>query len=588
MPKRCPSPSSAHDQARYPRLARWPFLLAAALSLLLSLPAFEVGFSLDDYYLLALIEGWYEIELPPLNLYTSFMEAPNMPWWHSPETRITFWRPLSSALLRLDHALFGRWAAGWQVHGLLWLAAFLAVGGALFRRLPRRLAILAFFFLALDEAHAMTSGVIANRHAMVAATLGFCGVWAHLRWREDGWRPGLPVSLVAFAASLLAGETALAVLAYVLAFECMAAGPVARRLKAILPAAVLAVVYVLVYKALDYGPRGSSFYLDPLGEPGAYVTGLLAHIPALLSGALTGFPARLWGLPEFRLPLVVVGTVAGLALLAGLAWCRRRIGEAECRAVSAWGLGSLLSFLPVAAAPPSERQLLVPVVGLSVVLAAFFVTAWRQWRQDGPRAARWGAAALVVFLIAAHLMMAPLGRVLQLRGMARLGAAIEDVAHALPAASPQRRDLVLINAPDFFVMLYVPLVWEYGHRPGGISWNLLSGSSHDLRVWREGERTLIAEPVEGTFLTGEMETLLRPPGEEVTSGQILEGPVLKVEVLDMEATGPRRLAFHFERPLEDPALVFYVWREGELVAVTPPREGEVLAVPAAPGLLGLL
>ena len=118
----------------------------------------------------------------------------------------------------------------------------------------------------------------------------------------------------------------------------------------------LLLMYLGVYKALGYGAHGSNMYLDPLGEPGRYLSAALGRVPALIGGLL-GAPVDFWRLMlESRPALVGVG-VAGLVLAVLLlrsAW--PGLSEEE-RRHGRWLLaGSLLS-LHASAGGDADRSL---------------------------------------------------------------------------------------------------------------------------------------------------------------------------------------------------------------------------------------
>jgi hypothetical protein len=159
------------------------------------------------------------------------------PWAAEPAFEMSFFRPLSSGLLALDHALFGLHPIGYRLHGALWSLALVAAVGWVFRRvLLDRIAKLALIVFVLSAIHGIFCWTAA-RHVVVAAALGFAALAAHIRWREEGWRPGAGLALVALALSLAASEAGIAMAAYVLAYEALgAAGPLRARLTAAAPA----------------------------------------------------------------------------------------------------------------------------------------------------------------------------------------------------------------------------------------------------------------------------------------------------------------------------------------------------------------
>jgi len=194
-------------------------VLGVVAGLLLSIPSLWCGFLLDDYAQFSMIEKWYPQRGDDWNLYSNLSSYLPLPWWTSEHCRISFWRPLTSGLIRLDHQLFGRDAAFYHLHSLVWLAILLAGCAALYTILPKQIAGLALLLYAVDECHALTTGWIANRHAVVSAGLGVIGLAAYAKWRLGGRAWLMPIGVAGLVGSLLAGETGLSLLAYGVCFE---------------------------------------------------------------------------------------------------------------------------------------------------------------------------------------------------------------------------------------------------------------------------------------------------------------------------------------------------------------------------------
>lgn len=566
---------------RSPRVLVPAVLLAVALLA----PSFWIGFSLDDYIQYGLIEGWYDVEAqPPVNLYSSFLELPNLPWWQSEAARVAFWRPWPGVLWQLDHALFGRHPAFYHVHSLLWLAALVAVCGLLFARLPAAVGVPALFLVAVEEAHAMTSGLVCNRHATVTLVPALLGLFAHLRWREDGWRPGRLLGPAGFALALASSEAAVAALAYVAAYELWGPGSWRERLRAFAPFAVLALAYVAAYKALDLGPREVGFYLEPLRRPGEYVAALAIRVPALLAGLLAAFPVSLWMLPPMRTPLVVTGVAATLAAAAAALGSWRRLPEAERRAIRWWTAGALLSLPPLAAAMPSDRQLLVPAVGIAVALGAFFAQAWRHRR-------RFAGAAALALLALLHFVAAPVGTVAKQVSFVRLNAAlmerVEDFSGLVAEAAPGAPHDVAVIAADFFTVAYPPLIHDYYATPGTWTWNVLSLVPAAHRLTRTGPRSFTLEPIGTAFLETELERAYRPR-EPLAAGDEARGPAFRAEVVAAGERGPTRVGFHFDRELERGSFHLIYWDEEGLREVRLPEVGETIVIERPADLMGVL
>jgi hypothetical protein len=560
--------------------------LSLAVALVLALPTLGMGFALDDNLHLLIFEGKWPLGSPmdlfrfaggdPEGMRRIVQEGP-YPWWTLPELKIAFWRPLSSALETLDYRLFGRDALGYHLHSVAWYLAVVALFGALLRRwMPGSLAMLALLLFAVDDSHLLPVGWISNRNALVSTALALAGLWLHLEWREAGKRWGLPLSLLALAVSLTAGESALGVFAYVLAYEVAGGrGPVAERVRAVAPAAVLAVAYLGVYKALGYGAYGSSMYLDPVGEPGRYLVAALGRVPALIGG-LVGGPVDLWGINAASRPALVGLGLAGLAVLVLLvrsAW--PGLSEEERRHSRWLSIGAALSLLPVTSSMPMGRLLFVPSLGASVLVAMVLRQAWRSrgqgWR---PRGVAVAGAVFALF----HLVLAPLSWPLMSMMIRQLGTSTEQMARQVrnelePARLASQR-VVVLDARDIGVLLYVPVQWALQGQETPRSWWPLSMVQQSPIVTRTGPNSLALElPGGGHFLATEAEQTLRSPEHTLGEGAQVKLEGMQVTVLAAEAQGPTRLGFEFDVPLEDPSLVFLHSREGVLRRLTPPPEG---------------
>jgi hypothetical protein len=198
---------------------RRAYRFCIALGVALALPALAAPFAIDDIFHLASLEGAAPVPLRWWELFTFFpsdagrramlVGSGAMPWWSSPDLTVVFFRPLSSALVALDHAWFGRNPVGWHAHCLLWWAALLAGAGLLYRRLlPAATAALALLLFAIDDSHWLPIVWSAARNALVAMVPALFGLIAHVRWREAGWRAGAVLAVLGFGLGLAGGEVA--------------------------------------------------------------------------------------------------------------------------------------------------------------------------------------------------------------------------------------------------------------------------------------------------------------------------------------------------------------------------------------------
>ena len=123
------------------------------------------------------------------------------------------------------------------------MALLIVIGRLLRRALPGPLGVLTLALFAVDESHWFPVAWWAHRNTLVAVAFGFAGLLAYVRWRETGWRLGLPVALVSFGLGLLGGEAALSIFGYLAAYEMLASrGPFSSRVRALSPFVGLGVV----------------------------------------------------------------------------------------------------------------------------------------------------------------------------------------------------------------------------------------------------------------------------------------------------------------------------------------------------------
>ncbi|HEX8820733.1 MAG TPA: hypothetical protein VF794_12465 [Archangium sp.] len=572
----------------FPRVL-WLSLLAA---LVLALPTVWLGFLSDDFGHLLILEGLPSLGSPydlfrfasgdPATLKPLVDQGP-YPWWTLPELKLVFWRPLSSALAVMDHALFGRDARGWHLHSVAWYLGMVAVLGALLRRfLPGAIGALALFLFAIDGSHFMVTGWLANRNALVAAVPALLGLWMHLEWRESHRPWALPLSLAGLAVGLLGGETALGLFAYVLAYELLGArGPIKERLRSIAPAALLGLGYLVLYKARGYGAYGSGSYMDPLGEPGRFLLGALEKLPVLLGALVLEVPADIWMASASVRPVLVGLGLLGLGMLALLvraAW--PSLTEDERRHSRWLFLGAALSLLPVMSTFPANRLLLVPSLGSLVAVAVVLVFAWRSrargWR---PRGVAAGASVLAL----THLVLAPLlwpGMFLLFRQFGTQAEPIyQTVADELDYQRLPGQRVVLLPAPIPGFTLYLPMILATRGMPRPLAWWSLSMSMEPHVLTRTGPSSLELSLTRGHFLTNEFEKVFRSPNTHpLPAGSRVELQGMRVTVLEADAEGPTRLGFDFDLPLEDPSFVFLGWKDGQLRRTTPPPVGARVAL----------
>jgi hypothetical protein len=544
--------------------------VALAVGVFLVLPSLLVGYFADDWLLLHDLETdggglGAAARLYRFSLHwhsTPDEPAAMLPWWMSPSYQTDFVRPLAGALFWIDTRLWPGGGALAHLHSVAWFLLVLVGAGALLRRwLPPPAALLALLIFAIDDAHWMPVAWLASRHGAVAAAAVFAGIWAHLRWRDDGWRAGLPLSLAAYAVGLAAGESALQALAYLYGDELFGTGKAEGRWRRLLPVTALLFAYGALRRPLGAMVEGSGIYFDPLVHPLRFLGALPTRLAMLLGDLIGGMPSDLWfPFPELEPLLVVVGL--GVMVLVGWVLARlwRRLPPSEARPLRGILAGGLLALLPGAAGLPGSRLLLIPSLA-AAVLAATLIRA-----PTVPRVVRG-------WLVAVHLVLAPLVLIADQVQAISLAQRMPRIA----AESDLTGDLVVIGTPDALLSIYPPyLEWASGRRRTR-SYHVLSFAPRSFVLERIAEREVRLVATDGRFLDTPQERLLRD--RALVDGERFTQPGLTVT-----SESPTSLRFAFDQSAD--ALNFVAWKGGAFRHLALPPPGGRVTIPHEPGVMG--
>ncbi len=495
------------------------------------------------------------------------------PWWTDPSVRLAFFRPLAG----LTHWLDWRWLAGsawWMhLHSLAWYGALLGALALTYRRLASpATGLLALLFYAVDDAHAPTVGWIANRNAVIALLFSVLALAAHARWRTSGrarfcWRAPAWLGL-----GLLAGESGIAGAAYLLAYALfLERGPLRTRVRSLLGPFLVLVAWRVVYVQLGYGTSGSGVYFDPVTSPLTFLRTLAERVPVLLLAAV----ALPWS--DFWEVYSLVSSWAGpavwcfaIAVLAGLTLLLQPLLRDSATA-RFWAAGTVFSAVPAASTFPHDRMLLAVTVGWMALLAELLTTAVRS------RSREFWLAALVLL----HGVVAPLVLPVRASQVDQLGRLLLRSTREFPnPAALAGSTVVLLNPPADPFAAYLPLYFEAQQRarPRHFMW-LTSGVS-PVQVRRSNARTLAVRPAAG-YLSHATQLMLRSSSRPLPLGHTVRLEAATLEVTALTADGrPAEIRVTFALPLDDPALVLMSWSADRYVKFIPPREGEVVELPA--------
>jgi hypothetical protein len=586
----------------------WRFALFVAILViagaLVYRPALSMGYVSDDYLQNAMLDGEYPVPRSALDLYSfvkpgelgRVMDLGIVPWWSHPDLKLSALRPLSSALLWLDHRLLGLSPYAQHVHSLLWWAALVVAFAVFCRRLlSPRVAAFAIVLFAFDPAHLIPILWIANRTALVSAFFGLIGLHYYIRFRQEAaLRPAL-ASGMSFALALAGGEYGLCALAYVATYELyVATDPWRARLKAWLPAALPALAYVVLYAVLGFGAAASAAYVSPLAAPSQFLADAKARLPSLLANELLTLPAEVV-FPALSLDFkLVLWLVPPLLLIALLAFGTvRRAEPREARLLGCFGVGMLVAMLPLIGTVPGTRLLLIPSIGGSVLIGALCADVWSRAREvaEWKRPLFWARALLMLPLFIYHAVIAAPANLLSATMFRDGNQFIRDVfaAAEIDDSVVTRQDLIVVNAPDPLTLLYVPRVRRELKKPAPRVWRALSMTPRPVRVERVGIDTLELSVAGGSLTEMPLAALVRRADLRLSPGEVISIERLSIQVLEVGELGPERVRFKFSESLDSDSICLLVLSPAGLMRMAPlPVGGELttpgLMAPKVPGM----
>ena len=558
-------------------------LSLALLAMTLTLPALATGWHFDDYlHRAALSEGGSPTLDVALNDLFVFMdgdpartqrliESGEFPWWALPQGQNAFWRPIAGLTHWLDYRLWPNSPPLMHAHSLLWFGALVLAVALLYQRLIGAgwLAGLAALLYALDDARGYAVSWIANRNALIATLCCCLALIAHDRWRRDGWRWAGFAATALLALGLLSAEAAVALLAYLLAYALILdRGDWWQRLRSLLPALSVTLIWRLSYRALGYGAFGTS-YIDPGTEPLRFIAAIVERGPVLLLGQWALPPAELY--PLLTPPaswLLYLAALLLLALLILITWPLLR-RDALARF---WALGMLLATIPACSALPANRLLGMIGLGAMGLLARLIIDLLRL-RGSWQRMFGLGLAAL-------HLVCAPLLLPLTAYSPALFGT-IEPAIRSLPHdPGLSGQTAIFVTAPSFFSISYLPLIRAREGLPVPQRMRWLAPALAEVELSRPDESTLLVRPA-GGYLTG-FDTVFRNPALGLVVGQqiVLSDVVVSITRLTTDGR-PAEVAFRFAAPLESATHRWFVWHDNAFVPFVPPPIGATIRLQAA-------
>lgn len=600
--------------------------LILALLLWFYAPTLSDGLFADDYIAMAILEGKFAAPRKVLDLFNFADGTPedvralrrlgSLPWWAPDDFRIAFMRPLSSAVWHFDRWLFGRNYGAYHGHSLAVLFALVLSAGYLYRRLfPAGVALFATLVFAVDDGLQFPVLWLSNRGGLYALLFGSLALHAHLTWREQNKSAYAVWSALALSVGLLFGEWAIPMLAYITAYELVAArGSLRRRALALLPTFLPALVFLAARAYFQYGARGSGAYVDPGEDPMRFWASVTHRVPVFFADMVWNVPSEWWDhgtpwrdwilslwlftpemwvrFPDWHFFQLLLGALAMLAIGLMFQLCRKGLTPEEQRGVRFLLLGSIAALVPVVGSFPSSRLTIAAFMGVAPALALFMRELARRLRAlELPSAAgvkaylrfawRFVAYAGAVGAVVHFQLYSPLqanidGRVDYYRTTGAWAQAAELNVDKLPT---QR--VFMINGGEFTTTFFFAYIWSHAGFPLPKSYYPITACPCANQITRTAANELVFRGMGALYLASGEENMFQSPGRLWREGETvrLEGMTVRAEaVIDGR---PSRLRFTFERALDDPEYAFLTALPHGVVRWTPPEIDEQTLVPRA-------
>lgn len=487
------------------------------------------------------------------------------PWWTPSSATIGLWRPVTAFTHWLDYQLYPDSPALMHAQNLAWFAAVVFLVTVMYRKLigPGWAAGLAGLLFLLDYNTYFPVAFVANRGFILSLCLGLACLYQHHQWRAEKRRSGLLWSGLFLALAVFANEGGVSTLAFILAYALvLEPGPVRQRALTVLPALLVIALWRVIYTLSGSGVFHIGAYIDPSKEPLLFAREVLPRAAVLLGGQLTQLPPELMLAvkPSLQpLAAALYGLPVAAAVVVFAPWLR------QDKTAVFWLAVMLLAAIPAATVVPLGKNLGFVAVGAYGLIASFLAgllsrpASWPPSRSY--RFLTWTTAAL---LLLAHGPGAVAGRLVVIAG---IGPAFRDLDRVFDIGNPpglENKDVVVINSPSVFGLVYVPCAKAYAHQPLPRTLRTLVPGCTSFEVERTDDKTLVIQPQAPNIFAcdeiGPVHKLYALRFSNVFLGELgfkrgerLDRGCMVVEILELDATQmPSRVAFRFKASLDSP------------------------------------
>jgi hypothetical protein len=555
-----------------------------------------IGIVLDDQLHMLKIDGAKSPHFSaarPLDLFhfisddnrKALMDSASYPWWTAPKLQLAFFRPLSSATHWLDYKYFKNMPLLMHIHTLLWFALMMFVVARLYRRMLPVAWVggLAALLYAVDEAHALSAGWLANRNALIATTIAALVLIVHDKWRRDGWKAGALLAPLTLLVGLLSAEFAIFAIGYLFAYALFLERKGGwKRWLTLVPYGAVVVGWRVGYKLLGYGASQSGAYIDPLGESGRFVMAMVERLPTLLLAQWTVMSADFWMTQSNTYNAIHAGV--GVVLLLLIAWVMVPLLRKDATA-RFWALGMFLSAIPICATFPHDRVLFGIGIGVMGLIAQLFGLRYAVPSRHPsepvpgavlthPRAKALQVRVLCIVFFACHIVLAPLFLPLKAISPFFLERLERRSFRSLPKPKNiEQKQIFLVHTPGFLShTMYAMYALRRMPQPKVL--RQLSITIKGLKVTRTDAHTLLLA-AEEDLVDRSTRMLVRSTAMRFRVGEVFRYPDVTVTVKKLGIHGrPSVASFRFKHKLEHPNYVWMTWKGRGFVPFVLPAIGK--------------
>lgn len=506
-------------------------VIVAIISIMLSFGTIFSGFDIDDYIQRTYILGSEKLQEKGLkqaegnvgftdaamHYFTFFnpkeeghiqsmKEFGNVPWWFYDGAQLSFFRPVTSMTHWLDYQLWPDSPMCMHIHNLFWATLLVISVALVYRRFlgANYITLLATFLYIIDISRFRPVEWIANRNALIATFFGFIALLLHDSWRKGKGNKYAVLAPAVMAISVLSAEAGIGTMAFLCAYALFLDEEKkwSGKLLSLAPYFGVIITWRVVYKFFEFGARHTRMYIDPIKDPGEFITALFERAPILLTGQFIGFDnfAMSFSLPATkRLIFICIAIIIALFILF---WPLLR----RDKTARFWGLAMILAVVPVCAYGVQQGRLLsfAAIGGFGLVAQLIFISFNEEKRNKIYSGLKQIPAYLGTYFFIITLLIVQLIAITSIFVIAFTNG--DKINHITPGfvrtnvgidKEIENKTVVVINAPDAFRFVYLPFERDYFKQPIPDKIRILSPSISPITITRVDAKTLILKPDAG-------------------------------------------------------------------------------------------